>query len=106
MSILLLALIVASLLVLFCVLPLLKYKKDLIEKKEINRNDIHEEQICKKIETCWCSEYNLGEEKKEKVLKEFGDHNCGKSVSSIIGNLNDAEPSIPDQNGHPPLIKK
>ena len=49
-------------------------------------NDLDKDQKCKNIENCWCSDYDLKEEKKEMVLNEFGEQNCGKTVSFLIAN--------------------
>lgn len=86
MSYLVLVIFLVLLTSLYCVFLGFKKTKDFKEIEETNSDNIHKESVCKKIEACWCSEYDLDEDKKEKVLKEFGDHNCGKTVTSIIDN--------------------
>ena len=52
--------------------------------EEIKKKDIDRKSKCKKIENCWCTEYDCDEENIGEVLKEYGDHNCGKTINSIL----------------------
>ena len=52
--------------------------------EEIIKKDIDRRSKCKKIENCWCTEYDCDEENIGDVLKEYGDHNCGKTINSIL----------------------
>ena len=86
MSYIYITIFLAILLSIYFVLLGLRKTKEFKEKKETDFIDIHKKSVCKKIESCWCSEYSLDEDKKERILTELGEHNCGKTVGSIINN--------------------
>ena len=52
--------------------------------EEIKKKDIDRKSMCKKLENCWCIEYDCDEEKVDQVLKEYGNHHCGKTANSIL----------------------
>jgi len=78
--------IVLSLLLLEFVLLLLRKKRECKPKEQSKLNQLDNRSPCLEVEDCWCCEYNLSKEKKEEILKEFGDLYCGKSVESMLKN--------------------
>jgi len=83
---LVLVVFVALILLLGLVLLLIKKIGNLKLKEKSKPNNTGEESTCKKVENCWCVEYDLTKEKKQVVLKELGDQYCGKTVRSIVNN--------------------
>jgi len=69
---------------LYCIFLGIKKTKDFKEKEETESPNKYRTPICKQVETCWCCHYDLDEDKKEKILREFGIQHCGKSISSIV----------------------
>ncbi len=84
---LILILSAASLFLVEFMLLFLKKTKDSKPVEKSNPGGIHEESTCIEAENCWCMEYDLTKEKKETILKELGDQNCGKTISSIVANV-------------------
>lgn len=86
MNYILLLSIVASLLLLELILQLIRKKKDGKLNNKPDRKKTERGSTCLEAEDCWCCEYNLSKEKKEEILKEFGDLHCGGSVGSMLKN--------------------
>jgi len=78
--------ILLSLILFRLVWLILKKAKNINAERDMKFNDLDKDQKCKNIKNCWCSDYDLKEEKKKMVLKEFGEQNCGKTASFLIAN--------------------
>lgn len=78
--------VVLSLLIFEGILLFLKKKKTRKLKENPVKDGVFEKSTCLEKEDCWCCEYNLSKEKKEKLLEEFEDLRCGKSVGAMLKN--------------------
>ena len=84
MSILLIIAFVGLLILLNFFINLKEKRLNIKLSEEVIKKDIDRKSTCKKIEHCWCTKYDFDEEKVGQVLKEYGNHHCGKTVNSIL----------------------